>query len=49
MTINQISLNALDVEGYKHSGKRGVMKVSKGYLIHMIGDINYAKLYVLKG
>ena len=36
MTRNLISLSTLDVEGYKHTGSRGVMKVSKGSLIHMM-------------
>ena len=35
-------------EGYKHSGLGGVCKVSKGSLIHMIGDMNSIKLYVLR-
>ena len=42
MARNLISLSTLDVEGCKHSGSRGVMKVSKGSLIHMIGDLNSA-------
>ncbi|CAD6236154.1 unnamed protein product [Miscanthus lutarioriparius] len=49
MARNLISLSTLDVEGYKHSGSGGVYKVSKGSLIHMIGDMNSAKLYVLRG
>ncbi|CAD6233578.1 unnamed protein product [Miscanthus lutarioriparius] len=38
----------LDAEGYKHSGSVEC-KVSKGSLIHMIGDMNSTKLYVLRG
>jgi hypothetical protein len=49
MARNLISLSTLDVDGYKHSGSRGVLKVSKGSLVHMIGDMNSAKLYVLRG
>ena len=49
MARNLISLSTLDVEGYKHSGSRGVLKVSKGSLVHMIGDMRSAKLYVLRG
>ncbi|CAD6271890.1 unnamed protein product [Miscanthus lutarioriparius] len=49
MAKNLISLSTLDAEGYKHSSSGGVCKVSKGSLIHMIGDMNSAKLYVLRG
>ncbi|KAK1644155.1 hypothetical protein QYE76_061960 [Lolium multiflorum] len=49
MARNLISLSTLDVDGYKHSGSHGVLKVSKGSLVHMIGDMNSAKLYVLRG
>ena len=49
MARNLISLSTLDVEGYKHTGSRRVMKVSKGSLIHMVGDMNSANLYVLRG
>ena len=49
MARNLISLSTLDAEGYRHSGSGGVCKVSKGSLIHMIGDMNSAKLYVLRG
>ena len=47
--MNLISLSTLDVEGYRYSGSGGVCKVSKGSLIHMIGDMNSTKLYVLRG
>ena len=49
MTRNLISHSTLDVEGYKHTGSRRVMKVSKGSLIHMVDDMNSANLYVLRG
>ena len=49
MARNLISLSTLDAEGYRHSGSGGVCKVSKGSLIYMIGDMNSAKLYVLRG
>jgi hypothetical protein len=44
-----ISLSTLDSEGYKYRGVNKVLKVSKGSLIHMIGDMNSAKLYCLIG
>jgi hypothetical protein len=44
-----ISLSTLDDEGYKYRSGNKVLKVSKGSLIHMIGDMNTAKLYVLRG
>ncbi|CAD6231032.1 unnamed protein product [Miscanthus lutarioriparius] len=49
MARNLISLSTLDAKGYRHSGSGEVCKVSKGSLIHMIGDMNSAKLYVLRG
>ena len=49
MARNLISLSTLAVEGYKYSGSGGVVKVAKGSLIHMIGDMNSAKLYSLRG
>ncbi|KAK1693742.1 hypothetical protein QYE76_010439 [Lolium multiflorum] len=49
MARNLISLSTLDVDGYKHSGSRGVLKVSKVSLVHVIGDMNSAKIYVLRG
>jgi hypothetical protein len=49
MARNLISLSTLDSEGYKYSGSGGVLKVSKGSLAYMIGDLNSAKLYVLRG
>nr|AAR87163.1 putative polyprotein [Oryza sativa Japonica Group]AAU89150.1 integrase core domain containing protein [Oryza sativa Japonica Group]ABF98081.1 retrotransposon protein, putative, Ty1-copia subclass [Oryza sativa Japonica Group] len=49
MARNLISLSTLDAEGYKYSGSGGVVKVSKGSLVYMIGDMNSANLYVLRG
>src|SRR4051812_13211167 len=49
MAKNLISLSTLAVEGYKYSASGGVFKVRKGSLIHMIGDMNSAKLYALRG
>jgi ribosomal protein S4E len=40
MARNLISLSTLDAEGYKYSGSGGVVKVSKGSLVYMIGDMN---------
>jgi hypothetical protein len=49
MARNLISLSNLDSKGYKYRGGNKVQKVSKGSLIHMIGDMNSAKLYILRG
>jgi hypothetical protein len=49
MSRNLISLITLDVEGFKYSGSGGVLKVSKGSLVCLVGDMNSAKLYVLRG
>ncbi len=49
MARNLISLSTLDLKGYQHSGSGGVLKVTKGSLVHMKGDMNSAKLYVLRG
>jgi hypothetical protein len=49
MARNLILLSTLDSEGYKYRGGNKVLKVSKGPLIHMIGDMNFKKLYVLRG
>jgi hypothetical protein len=49
MTRNLISLSTLDAEGFKYSGSDGVLKVSKGSLVFLVGDMNPAKLYVLRG
>jgi hypothetical protein len=44
---NLISLSNLDGKGYKYSGGDGVLKVSKGSLIFMRGDLKSANLYRL--
>jgi hypothetical protein len=49
MSKNLISLSTLDAEGYKYFGSDGVLKVSKGSLIYLKGDLNSAKLYVFRG
>ncbi|CAD6206844.1 unnamed protein product [Miscanthus lutarioriparius] len=49
MSKNLISLSTLDAEGYKYSGSDGILKVSKGSLVCLKGDLNSAKLYVLRG
>jgi 5'-3' exoribonuclease 2 len=47
MSKNLISLSTLDGKGYKYSGGYGVLKVSKGSLIVMRGDLKSANLYRL--
>ena len=49
MARNLISLSTLDCDGYKYKGGNKLLKVSKGSLIVMVGDMNSAKLYVLRG
>jgi hypothetical protein len=49
MTKNLISLNTHDAEEFKYSGSSGVLKVSQGSLVCLVGDMNSAKLYVLRG
>ena len=49
MARNLISLSTLDCDGYKFAGGNRLLKVSKGSLIVMVGDMNSAKLYVLRG
>ena len=49
MARNLISLSTLDCDGYKYKGGNKLLKVSSGSLIVMIGDMNSAKLYVLRG
>jgi hypothetical protein len=46
---NLISLSTLDAEGFKYSSSGGVLKVSKGSLVCLVGDMNSAKLYVPRG
>lgn len=49
MARNLISLSTLDDDGYKYSASGGVLKVSRGSLVYMVGDMNSARLYVLRG
>jgi len=49
MTRNLISLSTLDAEGFQYSSSNGVLKVSKGSLVCLKGDLNSAKLCVLRG
>ena len=49
MARNLISLSTLDDDGYKYSASGGVLKVSRGSLVYMVGDMNSAKLYLLRG
>ena len=49
MARNLISLSTLDYDRYKYKGGNKLLKVSKGSLIVMVGDMNSAKLYVLRG
>jgi hypothetical protein len=49
MVRNLISLSTMDCDGYKYKGGDKRLKVSSGSLIVMIGDMNSAKLYVLRG
>ncbi|KAK1652805.1 hypothetical protein QYE76_070610 [Lolium multiflorum] len=49
MARNLISLSTLDCDGYKYKGGNKLLKVSSGSPIIMIGDMNSAKLYVLRG
>ena len=48
MKRNLISLSTFEV-GFKYSGSNGVLKVSKGSLICLVGDLNSSHLYVLRG
>jgi len=47
MSRNLISLSTLDTKGYKYSAGDGVIKVTKGSLVVMKGDLKSANLYVL--
>jgi hypothetical protein len=49
MSKNIISLSTLDGKGYKYSGGDGVLKVSKGSLIVMKGELKSPNLYRLRG
>ena len=49
MKRNLISLSTLDKEWLKYTGSGGVVKVSKGSLVCLLGDLNASNLYVLRG
>ena len=49
MKRNLISLSTLDKEGLKYTGSGRVVKVSKGSLVCLLGDLNASNLYVLRG
>ena len=50
MKRNLISMSALDAKGYKYSGGDSVLKVTKGSLIVMKGDLSSTNgLYYLRG
>jgi hypothetical protein len=44
---NLILLSTLDTKGYKYYAGDGVLKVTKGSLVVMEGDLKSANLYVL--
>ena len=46
---NLISLNTLDSNGYDYKSKGGVMKVTKGAVVVMKGQINSKNIYKLLG
>jgi hypothetical protein len=48
MSKNLISLSTLDGKGYKYYGGDGVLKVSKGSLIVMRGDLNMQNCIVFE-
>jgi hypothetical protein len=49
MSRNLISLSTLDTKGYKYYTRDGVLKVAKGSLVVMKGDLKYVNIYVLRG
>ena len=50
MKRNLISMSALDAKGYKYSGGDSVLKVTKGSLVVMKGDLSSTNgLYYLRG
>jgi hypothetical protein len=49
MSKNRISLSTLGGKGYRYSGEDGVLKVSKGSLIMMKGELKSPNLYHLCG
>jgi hypothetical protein len=48
MYRNMVSLSTLDLKGYNYSASGEILKVSKGSLIIMKGDMKAANLYVLR-
>ena len=49
MSKNLISLSTLDKKGYQYTAGNGVMKVTKGCLVVIKGDLKGENLYVLRG
>jgi hypothetical protein len=49
MSRNLISLSTLDTKGYKYTAGDGVIKVTKGSLVVIKGDLKAENLYVLRG
>ena len=49
LSRNLISLSTLDLKGYKYFTRGGVLKVTKGSLVVIKGDLKAANLYVLRG
>jgi hypothetical protein len=49
MSRNLISLSTLDTKGYKYTAGDGIMKVTKGSLVVIKGDLKAENLYVLRG
>jgi transposase InsO family protein len=49
MSRNLISLSTLDMKGYKYTTDDGILKVTKGSLVVIKGDLKAENLYVLRG
>jgi hypothetical protein len=49
MSRNLISLSTLDTKGYKYYVRDDMLKVTKGSLMIMKGDLKCVNLYVLRG
>jgi hypothetical protein len=49
MFRNLISLSILDIKGYTYYARDNVLKVAKGSLVIMKGDLKSTNLYVLRG
>jgi hypothetical protein len=49
MYRNLISLSTLDTKGYKYTAGDGILKVTKGSLVVIKGDLKAKNLYVLQG